>query len=105
MSKSETTPTRIQRSRTKGWRKPAGAVCVTRPGKWGNPFIVGASYRTVGGYAVNVKDAAYAVRLFRPIAWTRRDEIIRELRGKTLCCWCAVDAPCHADVLLRIANG
>lgn len=27
-----------------------------------------------------------------------------ELRGHTLACWCALDAPCHADVLLEMAN-
>lgn len=27
------------------------------------------------------------------------------LRGKRLACWCKPDAPCHADVLLEIANG
>ena len=31
-------PKRIQRKRTKGWRLPPNTVCVTRPGKWGNPF-------------------------------------------------------------------
>lgn len=34
-------PERIQLRRTKGWRKPDGAVVVTRPGRWGNPFKVG----------------------------------------------------------------
>lgn len=29
---------------------------------------------------------------------------IAELRGHDLACWCALDAPCHADVLLEIAN-
>ena len=32
------------------------------------------------------------------------DEIRAELRGKNLACWCALDMPCHADVLLEIAN-
>lgn len=32
------------------------------------------------------------------------DEIRRELRGKNLACWCPLDAPCHADVLLELAN-
>ena len=32
---------RIQLRRTKGWRKPEGAVVVARPSKWGNPFRVG----------------------------------------------------------------
>lgn len=34
-------PQRIQRKRTRGWRKPAGAVVVSRPSRWGNPFKVG----------------------------------------------------------------
>jgi hypothetical protein len=29
---------------------------------------------------------------------------IAPLRGINLACWCALDAPCHADVLLRMAN-
>lgn len=31
-------PKRIQLRRTKGWRKPVGAVVVSRPSVWGNPF-------------------------------------------------------------------
>lgn len=31
-------------------------------------------------------------------------DAIRRLRGRDLCCWCPLDQPCHADVLLRIAN-
>lgn len=27
-----------------------------------------------------------------------------ELRGHDLACWCPVDEPCHADVLLELAN-
>ncbi len=26
------------------------------------------------------------------------------LAGKTLACWCRLDQPCHADVLLELAN-
>jgi hypothetical protein len=32
------------------------------------------------------------------------DEIKKELRGKNLACWCALSSPCHADILLEIAN-
>lgn len=32
------------------------------------------------------------------------DDIRRELGGKNLACWCALDARCHADVLLELAN-
>lgn len=31
-------------------------------------------------------------------------EIIINLRGKNLACWCAHGEPCHADFLLKIAN-
>ena len=34
-------PERIQLRRTKGWRKPEGAIVVARPSKWGNPYPVG----------------------------------------------------------------
>lgn len=27
-----------------------------------------------------------------------------ELRGKNLACWCSLNRPCHADVLLELAN-
>jgi hypothetical protein len=33
------------------------------------------------------------------------DMIRAELAGKTLVCWCKPEHPCHADVLLAIANG
>ena len=29
---------------------------------------------------------------------------LAELAGKDLACWCPLDRPCHADVLLQIAN-
>lgn len=42
--------------------------------------------------------ARYLGRRFSP------EDIRRELAGKDLMCWCPLDAPCHADVLLDIAN-
>lgn len=32
-------------------------------------------------------------------------ELVRDLRGKNLACWCKLDQPCHADILLELANG
>lgn len=32
------------------------------------------------------------------------EQIRRELAGKDLACWCPLDQPCHADVLLELAN-
>jgi len=34
-------------SRRKGWKMPLNTVKVSRPGKWGNPFLVGPE-RTQG---------------------------------------------------------
>lgn len=33
------------------------------------------------------------------------DDIRAELKGRDLACWCKPEWPCHADVLLQIANG
>ena len=104
-------PKRIQLSRKKGWRKPEGAVVVSRPSMWGNPYTVQGA--TEAGY----KDGhAMAVWAFEE--WLRgnhdfskdrhrRDWVmtnIHDLEGKDLACWCPLDKPCHADVLLRLAN-
>ena len=32
------------------------------------------------------------------------NEIKKQLCGKDLACWCPLDKPCHADVLIEIAN-
>jgi hypothetical protein len=52
----------------------------------------------------------HAVELFeQDIEWGTAaftaDQVRTELAGKDLMCWCALDAPCHADVLLALANG
>lgn len=151
-------PKRIQLRRTKGWRKPDGAVVVARPSKFGNPF------RIVDGWASTIipwdisRDspcpslppierrnivAAEAVSLYRrwmttglTFDWwtdnrsscgTMRSGLLEEppedgwnrerliapdavraavagLRGHDLACWCPLGQPCHADVLLEIAN-
>jgi hypothetical protein len=31
-------------------------------------------------------------------------DVQRELRGWDLACYCPLDQPCHADVLLELAN-
>ena len=88
-------PKRVQLSRRKGWKIPPHTVSVARPTRWGNPFRVG-----VDG------DAAECVRKYRDchIAGWERSYFISRLRGKNLACWCKLDEPCHADVLLEVAN-
>lgn len=100
-------PSRIQLRRTKGWRKPEGAVVVSRPSAWGNPFPIGGFL--MGNYvAIAVPiDRALSVELHR--AWVDRmldlgRLDLSPLRGRDLACWCPPDVPCHADTLIEAAN-
>ena len=141
------TITRITLSRAKGWRKPEGAIVVSRPTIWGNPWQPGPCGVlhwpmseepnwlsivpfTFGGEPAMV-DAETCVRWFSDWLSTdyaplpeslprsaskkvgdnltaRRTLILSrlpELRGHDLCCWCRPGEPCHATVLIRMANG
>jgi hypothetical protein len=103
-------PTRIQRERKRGWRKPKNSVCVNRGTPYGNPFIVdpdkpagtkiGRLYQTVP----TIEDAVACYREYLQESPDLVEKIRRNLRGKTLLCFCPLDQPCHADVLLELAN-
>ena len=101
-------PKRIQRKRTKGWRMPENAVYVGRPSKWGNPFRVSngdCSHPDCGPGSHPPSTAMMAVAAFRTHWKVLLADLARmELRGKDLACWCPLDQPCHADVLLEWAN-
>ena len=84
-------PERIQRKRTKGWKMPPNTVYVGRPTNWGN-FALDGSVESFRRFVC--EDASDA--------WKGRVRI--DLRGKNLACWCPLDQPCHADVLLELAN-
>ena len=117
------TPQRIRLSRKKGFNLQAAslalnglpAVNVARPSKYGNPFVVGGRLeRFCNARAqcspVLIRTPSQAVNMYRetfyPCSASEKaiDEIRRELSGKNLACWCPLDAPCHADVLLELAN-
>lgn len=101
---------RVQLSRRKGWRMPPNTVKVDRTTKWGNPFrpnarhdkeycaklfeYLAGGYICLGGPPIKTQEAYLAMA----------KKNISDLRGKNLACWCRLDAPCHADVLLRAAN-
>ncbi|AXH44447.1 hypothetical protein PP353_gp71 [Arthrobacter phage Kumotta] len=107
------TPQRIQRKRTKGWRMPENTVYVGRPGKWGNPYAVGDESAFMGHMPVHGIEepltSGDASQLFH-LALTGGHldinviHVRAELAGKNLACFCPPDKPCHADVLLEIAN-
>ena len=118
-------PKRIRRRRTKGWRMPESTVYVGRPTIFGNPFTVETAMDA--GYLKSRDERLAALFLHDCFAdwlgdagarggrdwWSgpegdrRRAAILArlpELRGKNLCCWCPIGEPCHADVLLELAN-
>ncbi len=102
---------------------PPNTVYVGRPTDWGNPWRVGAKVADpIAGFFGDghpswfgrragdiIRDAADAMEMYR--LWihdcARRGAPfpIETLRGKNLACWCPLDQPCHADVLIEIANG
>lgn len=109
---------RIQRKRTAGWRAPAGAVYVGRGTRWGNPWrIVRHTDGTLGVVGDDLNDwttcigdtEAYKVAVERFRVWAESTvgyaaRARAELAGRDLMCWCPDGDPCHADVLLDLAN-
>lgn len=111
-------PERIQLRRTKGWRKSEGAIVVARPSRWGNPYRLAewsAGWTVVGpfGHEYSVAPGedwrGVATRHFREDLVDGRlsfdvEDVVDQLRGRDLACWCKPGMPCHASVLLEIAN-
>ena len=102
---------------------PEGAVYVGRPTKWGNPWRVVPIHRS-GPFDVMFGDSFCAQstgletarriaveRFRRELIWDfsrfadYRADYLHLLRGRDLACWCPLGQPCHADVLLELANG
>ena len=115
-------PARMQLSRKAGFNLQAASKAlnglpakrITRPGKWGNPFVIA---EVAARYGLD-DDAAQAKAVALCGEWLRgrldkklspgepptRAEIKAELAGHNLACWCRPGSPCHADVLLDLAN-
>lgn len=102
MTRSSATPRRVQLRRTKGWRIPPNTVKVDRSTKWGNVYRADMFKDFTAADAVD----SFRSRLKEDLHDDARaiNRSIHELRGKNLACWCKPGAPCHADVLLEIAN-
>lgn len=96
---------------------PSSAIYVGRPTVYANPYKIkpAPGYRwgvwftpaeNWSAFCQTPEDAhATAIHLFReaalPLIPTRK---IMALRGHDLACWCPEHLPCHADVLLELAN-
>lgn len=97
-------PIRVQRKRTKGYKLPPNTVCVTRPGKFGNPFDTASEFS-------EAVECCSELKAIPP--WIDREkgeriiwiiEHMDELKGRNLACYCPLDRRCHADMLLIWAN-
>ncbi len=108
---------------------PKGAVYVGRPSKWENPFTIdaaGSRSKAVRLFRLYITQHLTRRAIEKVVgrgakcppgkndlgiyglcltAGVLRHDCLGELRGKDLACWCPLDQPCHADVLLEIANG
>lgn len=124
-------PKRIQRRRTKGWRMPEDAIYVGRPTRWGNTVALhgrttairvgdvydwptistyfegsNVEFLIVNGLVTITPELAVAMFRLDIANWNHdtRTRWLAPLRGRDLVCWCRLDQPCHADVLLELAN-
>lgn len=74
---------------------PPDAIYVGRPSKWGNPYKIGKDGTR--------EEVVTAYRLWLSANIFAGTLNLTELKGKDLVCWCS-PLPCHADVLLELAN-
>jgi len=86
---------RVQRKRTKGFKLPLGAIYVGRPSPWGNPFINAELFR-------DWLEGRMGSRLKDKRQWILDNAHV--LQNQVLACWCGLDKPCHADILIEFAE-
>jgi hypothetical protein len=77
-------------------RRSRGYKAVHRPARWGNP------------YKLEEYGREQSVALYR--GWLQQQlkhdpRFLEPLRGYNLGCFCPLDVPCHADVILEFLYG
>jgi len=84
---------------------PENTVKVDRTTHFGNPYRVNSAVSrklAVALFRHGLKSALKGKSRYLALCGIART--LPELRGKNLACWCPLDKPCHADVLLELAN-
>ena len=121
-------PTRIQRTRRKGYRMPENSKSICRPGAWGNPFKVikhdADHYRVSvvakkywhkelltyiltnsgpAGFKTKAEAAAHAAKLFGILIDDFPEKYpLSDFDGvKHIACFCALNEPCHGDEIIK----
>ncbi|GAB2787897.1 DUF4326 domain-containing protein [Streptomyces daliensis] len=99
-------PTRLSGTVTDALPLSGTCVYVGPRSEYENRFRAGDRAPSVAGTPM---DAAMAVGLFAatlqgPVGRCYASRFARDLHGFDLMCTCPLDVPCHADVLLDLAN-
>jgi hypothetical protein len=83
---------------------PPNTVKVDRSTRWGNPYTPDESGSMAEAVARHGRwlRGELAAPDGRPAP--SPEEIRGALGGRDLACWCPLDGPCHADLLLKLAN-
>ena len=74
------------------WKSNPNAVYVGRPSPWGNPFKV----KDYG-----LKECLKLYRKWLKEKLKENPDFLEPLRGKDLVCFCSLNQPCHADIIIE----
>lgn len=96
-------------ARLRGASRDAATLCtacayVGPHSRYANPFTVGARSPLDSPLESAESVDLFAATLRGPVGRYYAARFARALHGLDLMCTCPLDVPCHADVLLRLAN-
>lgn len=88
---------------------PENTVYVGRPSIWGNYHFYEKvksldDHVWIEDYGEVTVRRAFQIMVQEWQIVSNFNEWIDPLRGKNLACWCPLDRPCHADILIELAN-
>ncbi|MGA4842149.1 DUF6195 family protein [Streptomyces sp. G45] len=100
-------PVRLRASQHTAETLPANCVFVGPGSEFANPFRPGFPSASTPAASMSAEEAVdlFVATLRGPVGRHYAERLAADLRGLDLVCTCPLDAPCHADVLLRLANG
>ncbi|MFD0416834.1 DUF4326 domain-containing protein [Streptomyces sp. NPDC127108] len=99
-------PVRLRGSRLTAETLSKGCVYVGQGSPYANPFRPGIPSASFPGTSMTAEEATdlFAATLRGPVGHRYAERFSAALGGLDLVCTCRLDVPCHADVLLRLAN-
>lgn len=101
----------IRHQQRRGQKLPPGVKSVARPSRWGNPYKLGnlMMFDRPGPQEPRPATLAEVISEYEKLARKKllqNPEWLDPLRDATgIACYCPLDQPCHADVLIEILEG